>query len=96
MRVWRTGHGPPVYPPLPPPPVSLAREGGRMPESLLTTAEAATILGTSPRTLEDWRFRGGGPVYRKVGRRLVRYSAADLERFLADGARTNTGGGSPG
>lgn len=37
----------------------------------LTTRQAAEVLGVSPRTLEDWRLRGGGPVYRKVGRRLV-------------------------
>ena len=66
-----------------------------MTEPLLTTAQAATLLGTSPRTLEDWRLRGGGPVFRKVGRRLVRYSHPDLEEFLADGARINTGGGVP-
>ena len=60
---------------------------------LLTTSQAATYLSTSPRTLEDWRLRGGGPVYSKVGRRLVRYRAEDLERFVEDGALTNTGGG---
>ncbi len=65
-------------------------------ETLLTTIEAAALLGTSPRTLEDWRLRGGGPIYRKVGRRLVRYSPTDLERFTAEGARINTGGGKPG
>ena len=66
-----------------------------MTEPLLTTSEAATYLGTSPRTLEDWRLRGGGPMYRKVGRRLVRYRAADLEAFVENGARVNTGGGKP-
>lgn len=64
-----------------------------MVEPLLTTGQAATYLGTSPRTLEDWRLRGGGPVYRKVGRRLVRYRVDDLARFVEDGARVNTGGG---
>lgn len=75
----------------------MGRRGVRvtMAEPLLTTGQAAAYLGTSPRTLEDWRLRGGGPVYRKVGRRLVRYDAADLERFVGDGARINTGGGTP-
>lgn len=63
---------------------------------LLTNAEAAERLGVSPRTLEDWRLRGGGPVYRKLGRRLVRYSPDDLDAFVGEGARTNTGGGVPG
>jgi len=62
---------------------------------LLTTAEAAAHLGTSPRTLEDWRLRGGGPVFRKVGSRLVRYAPTDLDAFIAEGARVNTGGGRP-
>jgi excisionase family DNA binding protein len=60
-------------------------------DRLLTTAEAAERLGTSARTLEDWRQRGGGPLFRKVGRRLVRYAPADLEAFTMNGARSNTG-----
>ncbi|WP_443749395.1 helix-turn-helix transcriptional regulator [Asticcacaulis solisilvae] len=60
-------------------------------EHLLTTQQAATFLGASPRTLEDWRLRGGGPVYRKIGRRLVRYCDTDLSAFIASGARLNTG-----
>ena len=63
---------------------------------LLTGAEAAERLGVSPRTLEDWRLRGGGPVYIKLGRRLVRYGPDELDAFVAEGARTNTGGGVPG
>ena len=62
---------------------------------LLTTAEAAQRLGTSHRTMEDWRLRGGGPIYRKIGRRLVRYLQADLEAFIREGARINTSGGVP-
>lgn len=67
-----------------------------MTDRLLTTQEAAERLGVSPRTCEDWRLRGSGPVYRKLGRRLVRYCPADLEAFAAEGAMTNTGGGRPG
>lgn len=66
-----------------------------MSERLLTTGEAAERLGTSRRTLEDWRLRGDGPVYRKLGRRMVRYCPADLDNFIASGARINTGGGTP-
>lgn len=59
--------------------------------NVFTTPEAAAFLGVRPRTLEDWRVYGGGPVYRKVGRHLVRYLRADLEAFLEKGAKTNTG-----
>jgi hypothetical protein len=38
---------------------------------------------------------GGGPVFYKVGRRLVRYLRSSLEAFLEEGARTNTAGGVP-
>jgi hypothetical protein len=69
-------------------------------EHLLTTQQAAaTYLGTTRRTLEAWRLTGSsggraGPVFVKVGR-LVRYRPSDLEAFVADGVRTNTGGGVP-
>ena len=61
--------------------------GGR----LLSTAEAGALLGISPRTLEDWRLRGGGPMFRKLGRRIVRYLASDLMAFVEASARANTG-----
>lgn len=68
-------------------------------EQLLTTEQAATYLSTTKRTLEAWRLTGGsggrpGPVFVKVGR-LVRYRPSDLEAFVAEGMRTNTGGGVP-
>ena len=62
---------------------------------LLTTVEVANRLGISRRTLEDWRLRGSGPIYRKLGNHLVRYSPADLDSFIASGARINTGGARP-
>lgn len=65
-------------------------------DALLNTRAAAAVLGVSHRTLEDWRLRGGGPVFRKVGPRLVRYHASDLAQFLEGGARRNTGGGLAG
>lgn len=55
----------------------------------LNTREAANYLGVSPRTLEKWRIVGGGPPYRVVGARSVRYSHPDLEEFVG-GLRTST------
>lgn len=44
----------------------------------LANPEAATFLNLSPRTLEKMRVIGGGPRFRKFGRRVV-YAMADLE-----------------
>lgn len=44
----------------------------------LSNAEAARFLNLSPRTLEKHRVIGGGPRFRKFGRRIV-YAIVDLE-----------------
>ena len=48
---------------------------------LLDQAQAAELLQVSPRTLEGWRCRGGGPRFVRVGRR-VRYRLQDLRAWL--------------
>lgn len=48
---------------------------------LVTENEAAAILGTSVRTLRNWRWQDKPPAYRKIGKRLVRYHRADLAAF---------------
>jgi DNA-binding transcriptional MerR regulator len=59
---------------------------------ILDTPDAADLLGVSPRTLEDWRWRGIGPPFYKLGRRIVRYRAEDLITFALKSKRQNTGG----
>jgi excisionase family DNA binding protein len=59
------------------------------PPTLLTTSEAAAHLRLSPRTLEAWRLRGGGPRYRKLGDRVL-YTQTDLDAWLETQARTST------
>lgn len=51
---------------------------------LLTTEQAAQILGIKPNTLENWRCtkRVSLP-YVKVGR-SIRYRQADLQKFIED------------
>ena len=49
----------------------------RFDEMFLSTEEAAALLGLKPNTLEKMRVYGGGPVYRKHGRK-VRYHLNDL------------------
>ena len=46
----------------------------------LTNDEAAAFLRLSPRTLEKQRVIGGGPRFRKFGRRVV-YAIDDLENW---------------
>ena len=60
--------------------------------TLLDERAAASRLGLSPRTLQAWRVSGGGPVYRKVGRRVL-YAVPDLAAFLDAGTRSHTSEG---
>ena len=46
----------------------------------LTNNEAAAFLRLSPRTLEKQRVIGGGPRFRKFGRRVM-YAVVDLETW---------------
>ncbi len=48
---------------------------------LLTTKQAATVLGLHPVTLAQYRVDGIGPTYLKMGRK-VRYRLEDLEAFI--------------
>jgi hypothetical protein len=59
------------------------RPGGRVSRS-----DAALYLGLSPNTLAHWRCVGIGPRSRKLpGTNRVYYLIADLEAYLATGAR---------
>ncbi len=46
----------------------------------LTNDEAASFLRLSPRTLEKHRVIGGGPRFRKFGRRVM-YARSDLKAW---------------
>ena len=50
------------------------------PSRYLTNDEAAEFLRLSPRTLEKQRVIGGGPRFRKFGRRVM-YAVVDLETW---------------
>lgn len=56
---------------------------------LLRTEEAARYLGLSGRTLEKHRCYGTGPLYRKIGGRVV-YAMADLVAWSERGQRRST------
>ena len=48
---------------------------------LVTTKKVAEILNMSPRTLENWRGKGMGPTYRRIGGKIL-YSMADIQKFI--------------
>ncbi|AYA26714.1 DNA-binding protein [Rhodococcus rhodochrous] len=51
-------------------------------QELLTTEEAAALLRTTPGALAAMRYRGGGPRWRRHGRRVL-YARADLAAYLS-------------
>jgi hypothetical protein len=55
----------------------------------LKTPDAAVHLGLSARTLEKHRCFGTGPVFRKLGGRIV-YAIEDLEAWAALSTRKST------
>jgi predicted DNA-binding transcriptional regulator AlpA len=56
---------------------------------LLNEREVSDLFGISTRTLQNWRQTGGGPIFHRLGR-SVRYRRADVEAFIALGARRST------
>ena len=60
-----------------------------LPPRFLRTSEAARFLSLSGRTLEKHRTYGTGPIYRKIGGRVV-YAVDDLKAWADRGAKTST------
>ena len=61
----------------------------QLPPRYLRTPEAARFLGLSGRTLEKHRTYGTGPLYSKLGGRVV-YGLDDLQAWVERGARAST------
>jgi predicted DNA-binding transcriptional regulator AlpA len=59
-------------------------------DRLMLEREAAALLGYSPRALQNWRLRGGGPVFVKVSGRSIRYQNSDLMAWIAAKRRART------
>jgi hypothetical protein len=55
----------------------------------LTEQELAQRWNMSPRSLQQWRLRGQGPKYLKLGS-AIRYPLDWVEAFEAANARSNT------
>lgn len=58
--------------------------------SLMNQGEAATYLGLSARTLENWRLKGGGPAFVRMSHRCVRYRLEALNLWLQSREVTST------
>lgn len=61
----------------------------QIPPRFLRTKDAATFLGLSPRTLEKHRTYGTGPLFRKLGGRVV-YAIDELEAWADKGRVSST------
>jgi len=61
-----------------------------MQTQLLTTIQAAEILGVSKAFLERDRWAGARIPFIRVGSRAVRYRLSDLETYLASRVRRST------
>ncbi len=57
---------------------------------LLNEREAATLLRLSVKCLQNWRVRGVGPPFLKLGNRSVRYEVPALEAFVQEAVRRST------
>ena len=60
------------------------------PNALLFTAEAAFLMGLSPRTLEALRLSGNGPPFFAVTKRAIRYRRANLMEWIHNRKRQST------
>src|SRR3546814_1332333 len=61
-------------------PAAAVSTAAAQPQRYLTNDEAAEYLRLSPRTLEKQRVIGGGPKFRKFGRRVM-YAVSDLDAW---------------
>ena len=78
-----------LEPGLKPPTVAKPKRPKRAPSAaamrpaVLTPAEAATYLNIKPATLKSWRAKGVGPAFVKRAARLIGYTPAALDAYLA-------------
>jgi predicted DNA-binding transcriptional regulator AlpA len=61
----------------------------------LRTPEAAAYLRLSVSTLAKMRLRGDGPLYSKLGARLVAYEQQHLDQWIGDRLRRSTSEAGP-
>lgn len=64
-------------------------------QSLIDEREAATFLSLSARTLQGFRYRGGGPLAIVISARCVRYRRRDLLEWARKRLRNSTADNRP-
>lgn len=57
---------------------------------LLDERAAATAIGMTPRTMQEWRRTGTGPPYVRISSRCVRYRPEDLAAWAAERVHSST------
>lgn len=57
---------------------------------LLDEQSAARFLGFTPRALQAWRQRGGGPQFVRISSRAVRYRKQDLVAWAENRLKRST------
>jgi len=60
------------------------------PDTLLNEKQAARFLNFTPRCLQAWRQRGGGPKYVRISSRAVRYRRQDLDSWIEERLKSST------
>jgi len=59
-------------------------------DQLLTEKEAAALICYTPRALQNWRVRGGGPKYVRVSARSIRYQRRDVLKWIEERKQSHT------
>ena len=55
-------------------------------DQLYNEKETAKLLSMSVKTLQRYRYTGGGPIYVKLGK-SVRYKESDIEKYVSERTR---------
>jgi predicted DNA-binding transcriptional regulator AlpA len=51
---------------------------------LISTEQAADMLGAKSSTLRNWRCAKTGPPFIRITKRLVKYDQKDVEKYIAE------------
>ena len=58
--------------------------------ALIDSNAAAEFCGTTSKTMETWRMKGGGPPFVRVSRKCIRYRRLDLRKWADTQMRRST------